>query len=120
MMPTRVAGIEMTWPAALINIYQQSDVKLTGEGTIDGDGKPWWDLYWKMRREQYEPKGIALGGGLRLPPAAPDPGLQIHAASKCSGLTLLRPGFWTVHICYSEKVTVDGLKIRNNTEGRGP
>jgi hypothetical protein len=36
------------------------------------------------------------------------------------GLTLKRPGFWTVHICYSERVTVDGLTIRNNTDGRGP
>ena len=28
------------------------------KGTIDGDGKIWWDKYWKMRREEYEPKGI--------------------------------------------------------------
>ena len=36
------------------------------------------------------------------------------------GLTLRRPGFWTVHICYSKKVTVDGVTIRNNIGGRGP
>ena len=33
---------------------------------------------------------------------------------------LQRSGFWTVHICYSKKVTVDGLIIRNNVGGRGP
>ncbi len=44
MRPTRVAGIEMTWPSALLNVYEQSDVKITGEGTVDGDGKKWWDL----------------------------------------------------------------------------
>jgi hypothetical protein len=36
------------------------------------------------------------------------------------GLTLRRSGFWTVHICYSTKVTVDGITIRNNIGGRGP
>lgn len=39
MMPTRIAGIEMTWPAALVNIYEQHGVSITGDGTIDGDGK---------------------------------------------------------------------------------
>ena len=28
MMPTRVAGIEMSWPAALVNVYKQTGVKL--------------------------------------------------------------------------------------------
>ena len=31
MMPTRVAGIEMTWPAALLNVYDQSHVRITGQ-----------------------------------------------------------------------------------------
>jgi len=36
------------------------------------------------------------------------------------GLSLRRSGFWTVHLCYSSNVTVDGLDIRNNVEARGP
>src|ERR1700712_2439023 len=35
MLPTRVAGIEMTWPAALINVRDQQNVTITGKGTID-------------------------------------------------------------------------------------
>jgi lysophospholipase L1-like esterase len=42
MLPTRVAGIEMTWPAALINVRDQHNVTITGKGTIDGDGPIWW------------------------------------------------------------------------------
>src|ERR1700690_2335018 len=57
VQPTRVAGIEMDWPAALINVYEQSDVKISGGGVIDGDGKMWWDAYWK-RRGEYAPKGL--------------------------------------------------------------
>ncbi|HTW48027.1 MAG TPA: glycosyl hydrolase family 28-related protein [Acidobacteriaceae bacterium] len=36
LMPTRVAGIEMTWPAALVNVCEQHDVRIEGAGTIDG------------------------------------------------------------------------------------
>ena len=118
VQPTRVAGIEMNWPAALINVYEQSDVKISGGGVIDGDGKMWWDAYWKMRAE-YEPKGIRWASDYdcqrpRL--------IQIYKAKnvEIQGLTLRRSGFWTVHICYSTKVTVDGLTIRNNIGGVGP
>ncbi len=58
VMQTRVAGIEMQWPSALFNVYDQSHVKIGGKGTVDGDGQIWWDKYWKMRREEYEPKGL--------------------------------------------------------------
>jgi polygalacturonase len=118
-MPTRVAGIEMTWPSALVNVYGQSNVKITGQGTIDGDGKKWYDLYWKMRREDYEPKGVrwAVDYDCRRPRL-----IQIYNSSDVvlQGLSLRRSGFWTVHLCYSRNVTVDGLDIRNNTDGRGP
>jgi polygalacturonase len=119
VMQTRVAGIEMKWPSALINIYEQSHVKIGGKGVIDGDGKIWWDKYWKMRREEYEPKGLrwAVDYDCQRPRL-----IQVYQSSDIDlqGLTLMRSGFWTVHICYSQRVTVDGLTIRNNTDGRGP
>ena len=42
-IPTRVAGIEMEWPSALINILHQRNAAVTGEGVIDAQGKPFWD-----------------------------------------------------------------------------
>jgi polygalacturonase len=119
ILPTRVAGIEMKWPAALINVYEQTGVKISGKGTIDGDGKVWWDKYWKMRREDYEPRGLrwAVDYDCQRPRL-----IQIYKSSDVdlSGLTLNRSGFWTVHICYSKTVTVNGVTIRNNIGGRGP
>ena len=119
IMQTRVAGIEMKWPAALINVYEQDGVKISGKGAIDGDGKIWWDKYWKMRREEYEPKGLrwAVDYDCQRPRL-----IQIYKSSDVdlSGLQLKRSGFWTVHICYSLKVTVSGVTIRNNIGGKGP
>jgi polygalacturonase len=118
MMPTRVAGIEMTWPAALINVYSQQGATITGAGTIDGDGKIYWDSYWALRKT-YEPRGLrwASDYDARRPRL-----IQIFNSSNVtlSGVLLRRSGFWTVHICYSHDVTVDNITIRNNEGGRGP
>jgi len=119
ILPTRVAGIEMQWPAALINVYEQSGTAIHGKGTIDGDGKIWWDKYWKMRREEYEPKGIrwAADYDCRRPRL-----IQVYKSTgvEIAGGTLKRSGFWTVHLCYSSKIRVDGITIRNNEGGHGP
>ncbi len=118
LMPTRVAGIEMTWPAALVNVYKQHDVQITGEGTIDGDGSYWWKSYWDLRHE-YDTKGLRWAADYD----AKRPRLiQIFDSSNVTlkGPMLQRSGFWTVHICYSHDVTVDGITIRNNIGGRGP
>ena len=118
MVRTRVAGIEMDWPAGLLNIYQQKNARITGEGLVDGDGKVFWDSYWALRRE-YDPKDLrwAADYDCRRP-------RLIHVydaeAVEVSGLNLARSGFWTVHVCYSRDVKVSDLIIRNNLGGRGP
>ncbi|SEN83383.1 Polygalacturonase [Duganella sp. CF517] len=119
IMPTRIAGIEMSWPAALINVYEQKNAAITGQGTIDGDGKIFWDSYWTLRKS-YEPRGLrwASDYDARRPRL-----IQVFNSSQVKvggGLLLRRSGFWTLHICYSTDITVDGVVIRNNEGGRGP
>ncbi|MGI4867861.1 MAG: glycoside hydrolase family 28 protein [Janthinobacterium lividum] len=115
---TRVAGIEMVWPSALLNILDQDNVAITGEGTVDGQGKPFWDSYWALRKE-YERKGLRW----IVDYDAKRPRLLVTANSSnvtIKGVTLQRSGFWTVHILYSKNVTVDGITVRNNVGGHGP
>jgi polygalacturonase len=116
--PTRVAGLEMAWPSALINVYEESNVRITGTGTIDGNGAYWWDRYWRLRKE-YEPKGLRWAADYDAKRVSL---IQIYKSSHVvlSGLTLERSGFRTVHLCYSHDLTVDGITIRNNILGRGP
>jgi polygalacturonase len=119
VQPTRIAGIEMRWPAALVNIVGQKGAAIVGEGTIDGDGKVFWDSYWALRRT-YEPRGLRWAsdydaGRPRL--------VQVFESSDVrigGGLLLRRSGFWTLHVCYSSDVVVDGVIIRNNEDGHGP
>jgi len=119
MMPTRIAGIEMSWPAALVNIYKQKNAAITGAGTIDGDGKVFWDSYWTLRKE-YEPRGLRWASDYdarrpRLVQVFDSKDVKIGG-----GLLMRRAGFWTVHVCYSSDVAIDGVTIRNNEDGHGP
>ncbi len=118
-LPTRIAGIEMTWPSALINVRDQQNVTITGNGIIDGDGPPWWKSYWDLRA-QYEPKGLrwASDYDARRPRL-----ILIQNSSQVQlggGIELKRSGFWTVQILYSHNVHVNGVTIRNNEGGKGP
>jgi polygalacturonase len=119
MLPTRIAGIEMTWPAALINVRDQHNVTITGKGIIDGDGPIWWKSYWDLRAT-YEPKGLrwASDYDARRPRL-----ILIQNSSDVllgGGILLKRSGFWTIQILYSHDVHVDGVTIRNNEGGKGP
>ncbi|HVU36670.1 MAG TPA: glycoside hydrolase family 28 protein [Opitutaceae bacterium] len=115
---TRVAGIEMAWPAALINVCEQHDVSITGGGTINGRGEFWWDKFWGpderggMLRD-YEARGLrwAVDYDCRRPRL-----LLVYRSRDVTlrDLTLKRSGFWTVHVCFSTHVTIDGITIREN------
>jgi len=118
-LPTRIAGIEMTWPAAMINIRDAHDVTLTGKGTIDENGAVWWKVYNDLRAA-YTPKGLRWASDYdakRVRLSLIQNSYNVHYGG---GLTLKRSGFWTVQVLYSHDVTIDGLTIRNNEGGRGP
>ena len=118
-LPTRIAGIEMTWPAAMINVRDQQDVTITGKGTIDGNGAVWWQVFRDVLKV-YQPKGLRWAADYdskRVRLSLIQNSSNVHFGG---GLTLKRSGFWTVQILYSHDVTVDGLIIRNNEDGHGP
>jgi polygalacturonase len=115
---TRIAGIEMKWPAALINIINQKNVAVSGDGKIDARGKFCWDKYAKMRKE-YDAKGlrwIVDYDAKRVRTFL----VQSSEDITLKGLTFSNAGFWTVQLLYSKYITVDGIIIRNNEDGHGP
>jgi polygalacturonase len=115
---TRVAGIEMKWPAALINILKQEKASISGSGLINAQGKPFWDYYWNLRKE-YDPKGLRwiVDYDAKRPRT-----ILIESAKDVvlKELNIQQAGFWTVQVLYSSYVTVDKITIRNNVDGHGP
>jgi polygalacturonase len=115
---TRIAGIEMRWPSALINILDQDNAAITGEGTVHARGKPFWEKY-KQMRKAYDAKGLRwiVDYDCKRPRT-----LLISNSSNVTvkGITLKQAGFWTVQILYSKYVTINGIVIQNNVDGNGP
>ena len=116
---TRIAGIEMKWPAALINIIGQQNVMVSGGGKVNARGKFCWDKYWTMRKQEYEPKGlrwIVDYDAKRVRTFL----VQGSSDITLKSVTFSNAGFWTVQLLYSKYVTVDGIVVRNNEDGKGP
>ena len=110
---TRVAGIEMNWPAALINVNDQHNVRISGGGTIDGRGEKWWNKYWDLRHD-YDLRDLRWAADYDAQRVR----LMVIWKSEdvtVENLTLQRSGFWTVQIVYSDHVTVDGVRITDNS-----
>ncbi|MEY8721017.1 glycoside hydrolase family 28 protein [Bacteroides stercorirosoris] len=115
---TRIAGIEMEWPSALINIIGKKNAAISGDGVINGRGKIFWDKYWNMRKD-YEMKGLRwiVDYDCERPR-----GILIAESENVTvrDIVLYQPGFWSLHVLYSKHITIDGIIISNNIEGHGP
>jgi polygalacturonase len=104
---TRIAGLEMKWPAALINADHADGLHLTGTGTIDGSGLPWWQKYWAAAKAETD----------RLDPhfKVPRPRL-VHIINSnhivVSDLLLKDSAFWHLQITYCDGVEIHGLRVR--------
>lgn len=115
---TRIAGIEMKWPAALINAIDVKNAAITGKGVVNARGKFCWDKYWTTRKE-YDTKGLRWIVDYDVKRVRT---VLVQNATDVSvkGVTFQNAGFWTVQLLYSSYLTVDGVIIQNNLDGSGP
>jgi polygalacturonase len=117
-MQSRIAGIETSWPAALLNFLNVKNAALTGEGVVNARGKFCWDKYWTMRRD-YDKKGLRWIVDYDAKRVRT---LLVQSSTNITirQLTFKNAGFWTIQLLYSSYLTVDGVVIRNNEDGSGP
>lgn len=115
---SRVAGVEMEWPAGILNILYESNVRVYGEGTIDGQGEYWWKKYWGEdrlggMRKEYEAQGLRWAVDYDCTRTR---NIIVFESKDVvlEGFSCIRSGFWNVHLCYSENVTVKNLTIDQN------
>ena len=115
---TRIAGIEMVWPVAVLNILGQKNAAITGAGKVDCRGEFCWNKYWEMRR-QYEQDSLRWIVDYDCKRIR---GILISESEDITlqGITIERTGFWAVQVLYSSHCTIDGISIRNNLTGQGP
>jgi polygalacturonase len=115
---TRVAGIDMRWPAAIINIIDCHDVSITGGGTIDGQGLVWWQRFWGDD-ERSGMLGDYSARGLRWVvdyDCQRPRNILVYESERIAlrDFTSRESGFWNVHLCYSRHITLNSVQISNS------
>lgn len=121
MIETKIAGVHIKWPAAIINIINAENVEISGGGRINGQGVNWWgkfwgndqnsgmlseyikrDLRWAVDYLCYRPRNIYVANSKNI---------QLHHFESFDS------GFWNLHLYQCNKVNVSSLVIKN---GEGP
>ena len=115
---SRVAGIEMDWPAAIVNVFDKKNVQITGTGIIDGQGEYWWDKYWGTDghgglRKIYDSKNLRWVADYEI--QRPRMILVFNSENvEIQDFTAQRSGFWTVQITYSNRIHIHDIVIKDN------
>lgn len=104
---TRIAGLEMKWPAALINADGITNLQLSGEGTLDGSGERWWREYWDARKREKDD----------IDPHFKIPRPRLVHIIRCQNVLvrdvyLKDSAFWNLQLTYCDGVEIHNLNIR--------
>lgn len=117
--PALYPPVDARWEGAPATIHQpclyahgETDVAITGFGTIDGGGAYWWDVFRNDREALAHPRPTLIG---------------LHECERVTirDVRLTNSPSWTVHPCLSDDVLVSGIRIKNpadspNTDGVNP
>lgn len=105
---TRIEGqYNESFNPALINADGCDGLRITGEGTLDGAGRPIWDLFWKLRGEAPDPANFP---NLSVDRAR----LALIENSKdvtVEGVTFKDSQFWNLHLYKCQNVLVRNARF---------
>ncbi|MDF7815053.1 glycosyl hydrolase family 28 protein [Hymenobacter sp. YC55] len=110
LVPSRMEGQKLDYYAALVNAYQVNNFRVTGPGTIDGNGLRFWKGFW-AHRDSMQKIGKSSTN------------LEVHRPRLlfiwgCNNVTIEKvklhnAGFWTTHLYQCNNVLIDGCDIRS-------
>ncbi len=101
---TRIEGHFEPWRAALLNADKADHLRITGKGTLDGNGKPFWMEFYNRRTADRTTTNLSVER----------PRLAFIQNSKdvvISGITFLNSGFWNLHLYRDQNIKVDACRF---------
>lgn len=105
---TRIEGhFEESFTPALINADGCDGLRITGEGTLDGDGRKIWDEFWRLRNAAADKNGFR---NLAIPRAR----LALIENSRdvvIEGVTFKDSQFWNLHLYRCRDVLVKNARF---------
>ena len=107
---TRIEGHFEPWPAALLNGDKVDHLRITGPGTLDGSGDPFWKEFYQKRDLDSKTTNLSV----------PRPRLTFIQNSTdviISGISYKNSGFWNLHLYRCTHVTIENCHF---TAPNGP
>ncbi len=140
MVESRWEGIDVVNFKPLIYAYEATNISITGRGTIDGQGRKWWDFHHSLyaKPKDYKSKWQTIFAENNKNVIMPDIPEMIERGfcrpplfqpMYCTnilveGITFTNSPFWTVNPEFSENINLLNLTINNpdspNTDGINP
>lgn len=119
-------GIRCYRPSAMLHAEKKTDLAITGEGVLDGQGDAWWDMV------QYTagPKHMMASAEKGEAPEKRVYSTWTDGVRPCflefldcrrvllEGITFRNSPFWTVHPTWCEELTVRNIRIDNPMQDR--
>ncbi len=102
---TRVEGHFEEWLPALVNADGVDHLRITGPGTLDGNGAPFWEDFWARRKEN--PKTTNLD--VERPRLAH---ISNSEDVRIGGVTFKDSGFWNLHLYRCRNVVVENVRFQ--------
>lgn len=137
---SRWEGVDVINFSPLIYAKDAENITIKGRGTIDGQGKKWWDFHHKLYSEPKDYKSkwqiefAKQNKGMLMPdnPYMFERGFcrpPLFQVMRCKniiieGITVTNSPFWTINPEFSENINVNQVTINNplspNTDGINP
>lgn len=136
---TRWEGCECFAMHPLVYASKARNITITGKGTLNGCGQPWWKLALAKRDDQMEPveprekffaslnpdyKNQPGGGGGRESQFLRPSMIEFSGCTNVTveGIKIIDSPFWTIHPLYTKNLVLKDLYIENpyeapNTDG---
>jgi alpha-L-rhamnosidase len=105
-LETRIEGHFQVWIPALLNASNVDHLRITGEGTIQGGGQPFWDEFWKARAADRNVTNLAVKRPRNI-------FISDSKDVQVSGILLRQSGFWNLHLFRCDGVLVENVDIRS-------
>jgi alpha-L-rhamnosidase len=102
---TRIEGHFEEWLPALVNADHCDHLRISGSGTLDGNGRPYYLKFWAARKADAKVTNLAVER----------PRLVLIENSRdvrMSGVTLQNSAFWHLHLYRCEDVLVENVHFQ--------
>jgi polygalacturonase len=109
---TRIEGHFEPWRLALVNVSNMDHVRIGGEGQLNGNGVPFWALFYARRNADRNTTNLDVERARLV--------FIDHCSDvRVEGLSFQDSGFWNLHLYHSHDIHVVGLYINAASPSTG-